>query len=209
LITGGLTHKHRGRHRVRNLTVGPHNAVFDGVRVASREQNKGRRRNAIAGNDQRLIYDRHDDARPGRKDHSRPIAKALDLIRRGGNGRQGRRNIPSRRAYGYLDRAEIPERDLIENSLGHCDKSPRGDVGGTIRAMARKKAAPLARRDDPIKIMVRVDDLRAILAEMEAAAAGELASAAIERIEEDIVLALKAAAIHYRSEGFEEPEESG
>jgi hypothetical protein len=75
--------------------------------------------------------------------------------------------------------------------------------------MARKKAAPLARRDDPIKIMVRVDDLRAILAEMEAAAAGELASAAIERIEEDIVLALKAAAIHYRSEGFEEPEESG
>jgi hypothetical protein len=76
--------------------------------------------------------------------------------------------------------------------------------------MARKKAAPLARRDDPIKIMVRVDDLRAILAEMEAAApAGELASAAIERIEEDIVLALKAAAIHYRSEGFEEPEETG
>lgn len=65
--------------------------------------------------------------------------------------------------------------------------------------MTRKAAAQFERRDDPIKIFVTIDDLRAILAAIKPCEPhSEGVYEAIGRIEEDMLLALKADAIEYR-----------
>ena len=64
--------------------------------------------------------------------------------------------------------------------------------------MARKRSALSdgERRDEPVKVFVTVDDLRAILAEV-TQPVSEAADEAIGRVGEAMVLALRADAITY------------